>query len=343
MEEKQFRTIKVNRVVDEPSEKPFRTIKVKRVKEEKKTLEDMRIVKVINFKKEYEEFLKLGVSPDAFVESEANKIAFLYFYCKSMDMDKSLLKARLKEIKYIEFMKIYVDTSPAKLAALGVYKKMQNASMLLLNLLVKLDIEHDKKIKLPMSLLQFQNAIINKHAMEQAPKSDYRMDGVRRIFAIKDGLVIPMNDDGTFEDIDMDSLKSCVIMVEYSTSKFVSIPFKYYRKILNIKEFEMMSYTVIDCDNNASDVIYVSHDDLNDDNDSIVYFNEYRSAKGIIKIIFTVLDYENYMDQIDNYSNLTNTACYSSFEEVILTYKNGDTDKINYNDLINKYFPYVRL
>lgn len=356
MDDTDIKMIKVNRLSKQEKfiedklkqkrkkEHLLKIIKVKRVKDEPKTLEAIRNIKVINFKKEYEEFLKLGTSPDAYVEKTTNSIAFIYFYAKEVGMDINIVINRLKEIRFDEFMKIYTEMGVVKLEAMGVYEKMNNGAAILLNLLLMINIENDKNLKLPMSLREFQKAIFtNNYWDNKNRRPAYKIKGLARVFIIKDGVMIPVEklDDDTVL-ARMKSLNSPNIMIEYGTGRFVNIPYSYFKRLSRIKKFEMKHFIIIDSiDEGLTHA--VPFEDLMDGADGISYYDGYKSVEGLRDIISTIVNYESFSDCLADYNSLTDTGCYTDFEYIVLTMYSGKVLKMTYTDFINKYFQFIKL
>lgn len=348
-----MRKVKVKRIKEEPK---LRKVIAKRIKpKEILNLDQMRKVRIIRFEKEYQKFIALGKAPDDYVENITNRIALLYMYARHVGMDPDIVKGKLKDIDYTTYMKLYVETEATKLYSLGVYKKMHNGAILLLNLLVLLKIEHDTKIKLPMGLIDFQNAIYRKSFFYKSERADYTIESLRRIFIIKEATIIPLDEDNIEEDLSkIDNIKNCTVMVECSTSRFLSVPMKYFKKLLDIDKFEMSNYLIEDSSSdgitychNLKEILKYGYNENESEGDyinsSITHYTDYRTASGIIRILDCLLYYEYFMRSLDDYNGIMNRGTYSSFEEIRITKKDGKIKKYEYSEFIDEFMPFIRL
>lgn len=349
MEEK-IKMIKVKRTNKEEVKKEdkIRKIKVKRIKNEIEKPENFRKIKVINFKAEYEYFLSLGKAPDEYIENLSNEIAVLYFYAKNIDIDGPLLKAKLKETEYKKFMKLFVDMSTGKMHAMGIYKKMHNTAVLLLNLLTMIHIDKDQKIKLPVSLIEFRNNIEMKRIFHRSPKLDYKIEVLKRMFIIKDNRIIGTDD----EILTSDELKGTNIMIEYQKGKFISIPYRYYKKLNEIDTSYMEYFIVIDVENgmmakdsvNSDKYLKLTLDEIVDKEDNMVYYSDSINSHSFISLLRNIINYEDFWQALDIYNNITEQGVYSTRELLELRFNDGTKKTYdNYDKFITEYMPFIRL
>lgn len=346
MEEVKIKKVRVKRIKEEPKEPKIKKVRVKRIKEEVETLEQIRKVRIIHFKKEYEHFIELGAAPDEYIENLVNKIALLYFYAKNVDIDSKILKAKLKEIDYKKFMKLYTDISVGKMRAMGIFRKMHNGAILLINLLTILKIDMDEKIKLPMNLVQFRYEIEQKRVNKASNKADYKFISLKRMFVIKDNQIIE-----TGHIIEPNKkFKGSTIMIEHDKGQFISLPYRYYEKLYEIDSMDFSYYII---ENKPAEGFAKGsideYDDLDieeicDKDENIIYYTAGLTAPTFEIVITSILYYESLWQSIDEYNSITYSGCFCARESITLTFKNGDVKTYyNYDKFIQEYFPFLRL
>lgn len=348
----EIRKIKVSRV---KPKNDIKKIKVSRVKDVPMDIQDIMRVRVIKFKREYDQFLELtGHAPDEFVEQVVNQIAALWFKYKN-GYNAVLVKKELKEIKYLEFMETFMNISFHKMKLMNVASKMVNGAAILYNLLIRLVAEDDKKIKTYCKLGDFYNEFTNKKYCLfgiEHKSSNYDIDySLGRMFAIRNRQILCYGDEiETCKD-----LKGAIIYVECDYKKlFMAIPYRYYKKIQEIKSFQLSSYIMIDVGRNHAYDEYESFDEVcqacyEDESrneckvSDAIYYSEELYATGFIQIVKNVLFFENLNEFMSEWDYITEEGVSVNSPKVTIELKNGELKCMNYYKFISEYFYFLRI
>ena len=310
--------------------------------------DDMTVLKITSFRKLYQKFLdEEGVAPDAFVEDVVNKIAYLYYYKRVITNKPEFIKDKLKEIKYNKFLELVMETSVEKLNKLGIGRKCKVGLTFLLQLFTFLKIENDEKIKIKYDMLDIKGVLINLN--NQYIYSDamrYKIQyWFERAYAIKGGKIIA---NGFNTLIDNDDLKGSTIMVEYENSKFLSIPYRIFKKVTKISSMELVYKVINDVsgDGLPHGIEHIETYDTDSEyyNDNVVWYTYTLTGNNTFEIIRQVMVYESLYSSLDIYANISGDCLYAGGEEVYITLE-GEFEpiKMNYEDFIKKYFPQLRL
>lgn len=310
--------------------------------------DDMTTLKIVSFKKLYQKYLdEEGVAPDEFVDDVVNKIAYLYYYKRVITNRPDFIREKLKEIKYNKFLELVMETSTSKLEKLGIARKCKVGLEFLLQLFTFLKIENDEKIKIKYNLMDIKAVVLNLNNLYLFSDSmRYRIQyWFDRAYAIKNGKIIANGFDTL---LDNDDLKGSVVMIEYENSKFLSIPYRVFKKLSSISTLEL-NYKIIndvsgDGITHNDDIIIETYDaDSEYYNDNIVWYSYSLTAKNTFEIIRQVMIYEAMYSSLDIYANITEECLYAGDEEVIITLKDDfEPVSMKYEQFIKKYFPQLR-
>lgn len=309
--------------------------------------EAMTTLKITSFRKLYQKFLdEEGVAPDAFVDDVVNKIAYLYYYKRVITHKPDFIKDKLKEIKYNKFLELVMETSSSKLEKLGIARKCRVGLTFLLQLFTFLKIENDEKIKIKYNLMDIKGTLLtlnNLHLYSDSMR--YRVQyWYDRAYAIKDGKMIA---NGFDTILDRDDLKGSTIMIEYENSKFLSIPYRIFKKISKINKIELDYKIINDVSGDGLphgiEVVETFDDESEYYNDSIVWFAYTLNGENTFEIIRQIMIYEAMYSSLDIYANVSDECLYCGDETVKVTL-DGEYEPIvmKYEQFIKKYFPMLR-
>lgn len=332
-------TLKRKNEKNERKECNVKTLTIKRSFKPKN--KNKRELRFISFKKDMEKFIKVTKTKDKseamdYINNLCHSIAAIYFYGNRMDIDAKMMKDQLMKVKYEVFMELYLGMSAEKLDAMGIYQKMQTTAILLMNILIKIIVESDYKIQMPCSLEEFKNEIyLRGYNPYDTPL--YTINKLQRMFVIKDGQIVATDDKIQNNSL----LKNSIVMVEYKPSHFLSIPYKFYKKLSKITDFELEYYIIADIMNDGeTHVIPESH--INDDNDAIVYYTAKLNSKTTLELIHAIITYNSLAESLDMYNDATNEGIYSGKETVKYKWK-GEMVIESYADFRAKFLPFMDL
>lgn len=232
-------------------------ITIKKIKDEnvitkKEAKKELKTIRVMNFNNFYEKYMKgEKQTPFEYITIVNRQIMMLYYHYKydiyDTDYEKAKsLKEILKKIDYNNYINIYVETSEPKLNALKIKDSMEYNIKKLYEVLHWLTIEMGIKVKMDHTLVEIRNAgwSFNPNRI-QAINND-------RIYAIRDGQIIEACNDSITP---RDELKGSTIMMEIKMNQFINIPYLYYERLYNIKEYEL-SYNLFSMPVEESDDPY---------------------------------------------------------------------------------------
>ena len=332
---------------EKEDKKEMRVIKVSRIKPE--TIQSQMRIRILRFKKEYEEFMKIsGTSPDAFVNNTVNQIAAIYFkYKNGYNVNK--VKEELEQTKYREFMNIFYNTSYKKLEALNVIQKMLNGAAILYNLLSSLISKEDLKIKTDIDIKEFELEYSQKkflhYGFEKKPLTDYEVNySLNRMYAIKQDKIIAVGNEINKNK----NLKGSNILIEYDYRKrFLSVPYRYYKKLINIEKFELDGILLIDCSHSyfydeLDDLTEKELDDLEDKGEAM-FFHYSLEALDLVEMIKRIMFFESFIDSLSEYDMMTEEGISIQRINIHLVKKDGTGELLTYEDFIRKYFYFLRL
>ena len=313
--------------------------------------EDLRLKLIImSFRRMYETYLREeGVAPDEFIEDTVNKIVQLNYFRRMVSNKPDFIREKLKEINYDRFMEFVIETPKTKINKMGLSRKCKIGADNLLELLTFLKIENDEKVKLKHNMMDLKSsAILLKNNMRDLFNMDDTLHyqkpyWFRRAYAIKEGTIIARG----FEMIeDNDDLKGSIIMIEYENSKFLSIPYRIFKKLSTISKIELDYKIIHNLEGgftHADISLEVFDDDNEQYNDTIVWYQSSITAENVFEIILAIMTYEEMFKAFDLYANITGECMYVG-DEHLKVYLDGYPESIDmkYEKFINKYFPQLR-
>lgn len=154
------------------------------------------------------------------------------------------------------------------------------------------------------------------------------------MFLIKDGKIVY-----TDEDIKLHkSFKGSNVMIEYRPFHHVAIPYRYYKKLKDIKEFDMEYSIIIDEENDMFDDTYITNDL---DMDRIRIFTMSVNITDTFELVKHILDYEEFWKSIDDYSFKMHDLVYVGREVIEVTDINNNRIKMTYSQFFKKYFNFL--
>lgn len=348
--QKEIKMIKVRRIKEKKEEPKKENVKIVKVRRTKPPIleQELKKIKLYNFKKDCKTFMSKGICPDDYIEKTVNEIAFLYFYSKNIGLSAKELKQKLKDTDYYNYMEVVMTLNPSKMDKLGISRKVNNGNVLLYNILKELNIEKDKNIKTPYPLIELRNMIYRNSFTK-----DYYIDSPKRVYTIKEDDTMK-----TFKD-PMDilkdtSLKSCTVMIEYENCKFIAIPYKQFKKLSEIKYSSFDYYTVLNpADDNfnrdefdSKYLMTMSLDEIVEEDDNVVYFGNSSVQNNFISLIKEIVYYEDFWHAIDDYNKLRENMAgvFCGRERVSIELKNGEIKEyFQYTKFIREYFPFLSI
>ena len=228
-------------------EKKRKIVHVKRIdKEKKKTYkkEDprkllntgRRVVEIVNFSNFKNKYMEgIDSTPIEYIDIMNSYIMTLYYHYKydiyDTDNERAeALKKLLKVFDYNNYINIYVDSSEAKLKVLGIFDSMEYNIKKLYEVLHWLTIEMGIKVKMDKSLVQIR--------MSGWSFNPNRVKAINntRLYCIREGAIIETSDDIITP---RKELEGSTMMIEYKMNRFLNIPYLYYKRLYNIREYKM--------------------------------------------------------------------------------------------------------
>lgn len=154
------------------------------------------------------------------------------------------------------------------------------------------------------------------------------------MFLIKDGKIVY-----TDEDVQLHkSFKGSNVMIEYRPFHHVAIPYRYYKKLKDIKEFDMEYSIIIDEENDMFDDTCITNDL---DMDRIRIFTMSVNITDTFELVKHILDYEEFWKSIDDYSFKMHDLVYVGREVIEVTDIDNNRIKMTYSQFFKKYFNFL--
>lgn len=310
-----------------------RTKKVVNVKEEN----EIRTLQIKRACKKYEDIM--DECPDEYVNKISRQISFLYYFAKYMNSNKRMIRENLEKIDFNPFVNIYMTSNINELYDKSILKRMHTTCIMLLELLVILKVENDERIKLDFSLNSLRNEIdLNSNFVSLLAKEEnpiFKFKRVKRMFALKDGVVIE-----NCKKIEKDkSLKGSVIFIEYEGGKYIGIPYKNYKKLLDIEKIELTFYAIEDTINEGLPHCY--EDRKIEDVEYIDYNKLYIESEGLFNIIQKFTWYREIREGFEVINRMTSKGYYCGNEKIKVTFKDYSKHKYTYKEFLETYFPFL--
>ena len=163
-----------------------------------------------------------------------------------------------------------------------------------------------------------------------------RIKKLDSMFIIKDNKIIHTDDDIQLHK----SFKGSNVMIEYRPFQHVAVPYRYYKKLKEIKEFDMKYSIVIDEENDMFDDACITNDL---DMDRIRTFTMTANITDTNELIKHIIDYEEFWKSIDDYSYRMHDLVYVGREVIEITDEYDNRKKMTYSEFFKKYFNFLRL
>lgn len=163
-------------------------------------------------------------------------------------------------------------------------------------------------------------------------KSLKRLDDM---FVIKEDRIIFTNDRVPLDKI----FNGSHVMIQYEPNKYMSIPYRIYKKLLTIKQFDMKYSIIIDEENDMFDntVTY----DLSGDRCKL--YTMTTCITDVMELVRHIAQYEAFWKSMDIYSLKMKDLVYVGREKIEVTYLTGRIEPMTYSQFFKKYFDFLGL
>lgn len=156
------------------------------------------------------------------------------------------------------------------------------------------------------------------------------------MFLVRDNQIYHTDDDITLHK----SFKGSNVMIQYKPYKYVAVPYRYYKKLKDIKEFDMEYSIIIDEENDMFDDTYITNDlEL----DRLRLFTMVFSTTDTLELIKHIIDYEDFWKSIDDYAFKMHDLVYVGREIIEITDEYGDKEKMTYSQFFKIYFNFLAI